>query len=142
VLIGMDIALGTFGGDDVIKAIKPFYRVGDKEVPGGFRGTKRDRLTTLKAKAGYAVGALSCKFGLNFDGISLTFMKVKADGTLDPKDSYESEWVGWRGNKRITKLDGAGTPAVGIVGRARDDLNGCGLLFKGQEGYEPPDAGR
>jgi hypothetical protein len=63
----------------------PAATIREEASPTGGRSSSfADRLTTLKAKAGYAVGALSCKFGLNFDGISLTFMKVKADGTLDP----------------------------------------------------------
>jgi len=64
------------------------------------------------------------------------------DGKLDPADAYESEWVGYDGNKQPTRLGGDGTPVIGIVGKASErELNGLGLLFKGQEGFNP-DAGR
>lgn len=138
VLIGLELGLGKFGPDDVIQAGRPIYRVAGKEQFGTQRGTNLARVVTLKARDGYAVGALTCKSGLNFDGCSLTFMKVRADGTLDPKDSYESEWAGYSGNKFPIKLGGDGTPAAGVVGRATDkQLHGFGLLFKGQEPFDP-----
>jgi S1-C subfamily serine protease len=139
-LVGLELGLGKFGGEDVIKAVRPIYRVGDKEQLGTQRGALLTRVTTIKAKDGYAVGAITYRFGLNFDGCSLTFMRV-AGGTLDPTDSYESEWVGYVGRKTPSKLGGDGTPVVGIVGRAGDkEVNGLGLLFKGQEAFDasPP----
>jgi hypothetical protein len=132
-LIGLELGMGKFGKEDVIKAVRPIYRVGDKEVLGTQKGTQLSRVTTIKAKDGYAVGAITYKFGLNFDGCSLTFMKV-VDGKLDPKDSYESEWAGYIGRKTPSRITGDGTPAVGIAGRGSDrEVNGLGLLFKGQE---------
>ena len=119
------------------RSAKPIYRAGGKESFGEQRGTKLDAVVTLKAKAGYAVGAISVMHGLGFDGLSVTFMKV-ADGKLDPTDSYESEYVGSDQKKPLTKLGGDGTPVIGIAGRTNaKDLTGLGLLFKGQEGYEP-----
>jgi S1-C subfamily serine protease len=136
-LIGLEIGLGKFGREDVIKAVRPIYRVGDREQFGGQRGMPPTAATTIKAKDGYAVGAITCKSGLNFDGCSLTFMKV-VGGKLDPKDAYESEWVGYNGNKRPTRIGSDGTPVVGIAGRGSDrEVNGLGLLFKGQEAFDP-----
>ncbi|MCE9567329.1 MAG: serine protease [Planctomycetes bacterium] len=136
-LIGLEIGVGKFGKDDVIQAARPIYRTGGKETLGEQRGTNLTRVTILKAKDGYAVGAVTYRFGLNFDGCSLTFMKV-VDGKLDPKDSYESEWVGYVGIKKTAKLGGDGTPIVGLAGRATDkQLHGLGPLFKGQEAFEP-----
>jgi len=136
-LIGMEFGLGKFGRDDVIQAGRPIFRVEGQEQLGTQRGTNLTRVVTLKAKDGYAIGAITCKSGLNFDGCSFTFMKV-VDGKLDPKDTYESEWVGYAGPKRPTKLGGDGTPIVGIAGRATDkSLNGLGPLFKGQEAFDP-----
>ena len=136
-LIGFEIGLGKFFDRDMIRAAKPIYRVGDQETFGVQRGTQLNKVVTVKAKEGYAVGAIAVKHGLGFDGMSITFMKV-ADGKLDPKDSYESEFVGTDEKKPTTKVDGKGTPVIGIVGKTNDkDMTGMGLLFKGQEGYEP-----
>jgi hypothetical protein len=136
-LIGLEIIVGKFGPHDVIKAIRPIYRVKGKEQFGAQRGTAPAEAITIKAKEGYAVGALTCKSGLNFDGCSLTFMKVK-DGKLDPSDAYESDWVGYSGNKRPTRIGGDGTLVIGVVGRGSErQVNGFGLLFKGQEAFDP-----
>jgi hypothetical protein len=136
-LIGFEIGLSNAFNRDMIRAAKPIYKVGDKEMLGEQHGTQLSKVVTLKAKDGYAVGAIAVKHGLGFDGMSITFMKVK-DGKLDPKDSYESEFVGSDEKKPTTKVGGNGVPVVGIVGKANDkDMTGMGLLFKGQEGYEP-----
>jgi S1-C subfamily serine protease len=141
VLIGLEIGLGKFFDEDVIKAVRPIYRVSGRELFGEQRGVRPRAAITIKAKDGYAVGAMTCKSGLNFDGCSLTFMKV-VGGKLDPTDSYESEWVGWNGNKGTTRIESDGTPVVGIAGRGSDrEVNGLGLLFKGQEDFDPA-AGR
>ena len=57
-------------------------------------------------------------------------MKV-ADGTLDPNDSYESEWVGTKGPGNPTVIGGDGTAPVGIGGRVvrNNEVNAIGLLF-------------
>jgi hypothetical protein len=137
ILIGFEIGLAKSGKRDLIKAAKPIYLVGDKEMPGEARGTKFDNVVTLKAKAGYAVGGISAKHGGNFDGMSISFMKI-VEGKLDPKDSYESEYVGSDEKKTLTKIGGEGTIVVGIVGKSNDkDMTALGLLFKGQEKYEP-----
>jgi len=141
-LIGLEIGVGKFGPWDTIKAVRPIYRVGGKEEFGTQRGMRPDSPITLKAKDGYAVGAITCISGLNFDGCSFMFMKVK-DGKLDPSDAYESEWVGQKDTKQPTRIGGDGTPVVGIAGRGGErEVNGFGLLFKGQEAFDPNAAPR
>jgi Trypsin-like peptidase domain len=136
-LVGFEIGLGKFINWDVIRSARPIYRVGDKETFGEQRGTNLTKVSTIKAKEGYAVGAVTVKHGLGFDGMSITFMKV-VDGKLDPKDSYESEWIGTDEKKIPSKIGGDGTPVIGIVGRSNDkDMTGMGLLFKGQEAFDP-----
>jgi hypothetical protein len=136
-LIGFEIGLGIRFNREMIRTARPIYLVGEKEILGDQHGTQPQNPVKLKAKSGYAVGAIAVKHGLGFDGMSITFMKI-VDGKLDPKDSYESEYVGTNEKKPTTKLGGTGTPVIGIIGRSNDkDMTGMGLLFKGQEGYEP-----
>ncbi len=136
-LVGFEIGLARDFDRDMTRAVRPIYRVGDKETMGEQRGTQLKNVVTVKAKAGYAVGGIAAKHGLGFDGMSVTFMKM-TDGKLDPKDTYESEFVGSDEKKPATKIGGSGTPVIGIVGRTNDkDMTGMGLLLKGQEGYEP-----
>lgn len=136
-LVGFAIGLGKFINTDMIRAVQPIYRVNGQDLAGKQYGTQVSNSVTIKAKEGYAVGAVTVKHGLMFDGMSVTFMKV-TDGKLDPSDAYESQWVGDDGKKRPTKLGGDGTPVIGIVGKSSPkDMTGMGLLFKGQEGFEP-----
>lgn len=136
-LIGLELGIGRYNGDDVIQAGRAIYRVGGREVLGAPRGTSAARrVVTLRAREGYAVGAITCKHGANFDGCSLTFMRVAA-GRLDPRDRYESEWAGYDGPKQPVRLGGDGAPVVGLVGRATDtQMFGLGPLFKGQEAWD------
>ena len=132
-LVGFEVGVAPAFGRNMTRAIRPIYKVKDNTLFGDQQGTQLDEVTTLKAKDGYAVGGVSIMHGLGFDGIQVTFMKI-ADGKLDPKDSYQSQYVGSDEKKALTKLGGDGTPVIGITGRSNDkDLTGFGLLMKGQE---------
>lgn len=138
-LVGFEIGTSNVFNRDMIRSIKPIFRVGEKETVGMQHGTDVKNVVTVKAKPGYAVGTIAAKHGLGFDGMSITFMKVTTDGKLDPKDSYESDFVGTDEKKNPTKINNVGgVPVIGIVGKSNDkDMTGMGLLFKGQEAYEP-----
>jgi S1-C subfamily serine protease len=135
VLIGLELGLVDDNGKFLIREERAIYRVGDKEVFGDKRGTATGPTVTLKAKDGYAVGALSAKTGFAVDGLSLTFMKLK-DGRLDTTDAYESEWAGGSPKELVpVKLTFGTAPAVGLIGRADDkNLIAIGTVFRGQEG--------
>src|SRR5579872_1540613 len=134
-LVGLELGVVKRGSDEFIKTVHPIYRVGNKEQFGKQCGAQPVRLTTIKAKAGYVVGAINCRFGNNFDGCSLLFMRFE-DGKLEPRDCYESDWVGYVGKKTVSTIGGYGSPAVGIAGRGSDsEVNGLGLVFQGQEGF-------
>ncbi len=136
-LVGFEVGLGKFVNNDVMKAVRPIYRIGDKDTPGQQFGTETKNLVTVLAKPGYAVGAITVKAGLGIDGLSITFMKV-VDGKLDSKDNYESDWVGGMGGGRPTKIGGDGTPVVGIIGKANaKDATGLGLAYKGDKPFPP-----
>jgi hypothetical protein len=130
-LVGFEIGLGKFFDNDVVRAGRPVYRVGDKESLGKQYGTDTSRVVRVVAKPGYAVGAIMAKAGLTVDGMSVTFMKVIAGGRLDPQDSYESDWIGGMGGGGPERLGGDGSPVIGIIGRANaKDMTGLGLLLK------------
>jgi S1-C subfamily serine protease len=136
-LIGLEIGVGKFRDYDVVQAVRPIYLTGAKESMGDQRGPKLERVVVVKAKPGYAVGAMTVKAGLGLDGMSVTFMKI-TDGKLDPKDAYESEWVGGKMGRPPVKLGGDGSPVVGVIGRTSPNAaNGFGLLLKGQETFDP-----
>src|SRR5262249_27625558 len=117
ILIGVEVRFAKFGNTDIARGLRPIYRVKGKEEFGHQFGNNLMGSVTLKAKEGYAVGGVTGKAGWWCNGFSLTFMKMKADGTLDPKDSYESEWVGFDGESEVFKVMSDGVPAIGIVGK-------------------------
>ena len=129
-LIGLEVGLGKFGANDVIKAVRPLYiNAKGEEVTGTPYGKNFSRPAMVKAKPGYAVGGLTVNAGLGIDGFTATFMRING-AKLDPKDAYQSEYIGGKGGGR-TLLGGDGTPVVGIVGKAnQNDCTGIGLLLK------------
>ena len=127
-LVGFHVGLGKFVTNDVVKAIRPIYRVGEKDSNGLPFGTSA-AVSKILAKPGYAVGAVTIKNGLGIDGLSVTFMKI-VDGKLDPTDKYESEWVGGKGGGPETTLGGDGVAVVGVLLKANaKEVTGLGLVY-------------
>jgi hypothetical protein len=138
ILVGLEARFAKFGDTDIVRAVRPIYRVNGKEEFGKQFGDDLTGSVTLKAKEGYAVGGITGKAGWWCNGFSLTFMKVKPDGTLDPKDRYESEWVGFDGKGEVIRVMSDGPPVVGLVGKiVGKETTALGLLYKGQEGFDP-----
>jgi hypothetical protein len=129
-LVGIDIGLGKFVDNDVIKTVRPIYRVNNKEVLGKQHGTDTSRVVRPSAKPGYAVAGLTIKAGLVVDCVSVTFMKVDDRGKLDRKDFYQTPWIGGQGGRAPVRVAGAGIRVIGIIGKAnKKDVTGLGLLL-------------
>jgi hypothetical protein len=130
-LVGIDIGLGKFGGNDVITSARPIYLLKNEEVLGKQYGTDTGRVVRAIAKPGYAVAGLTTKAGLVLDGMSVTFMKVDDLGRLNPRDSNQTVWVGGQGGKAPVRVAGTGARVVGIIGRAnKSNVTGLGLLIQ------------
>lgn len=128
-LIGFEVGLGKWAGNDVVCALRPIFSTAQgEEVLGRQHGADTSRLVRVKAKPGYAVAALTAKAAVAVDGFSVTFMKVDKD-RLNPKDAYESEWIGGKGSGPPTRLGDDGAPVTGIIGKENSkDCTGLGLL--------------
>jgi hypothetical protein len=129
-LVGFEVGLGKFVNRDVVRAIRPIYRVGEVESLGQQFGSELDRVVTAKAKPGYAIGAITVKAGLSVDGFSVTYMRI--DGNrLDPGDSHQSDWLGGKGGIAAKRMGGDGRWVVGIIARQnkKDQCTGFGLLL-------------
>ncbi len=130
-LVGLEVGLGKWANvSDIVSAFRPIYvDEHGKEVLGEQHGKVNGQKIRVKARRGYAVGAITTKSVAAVNAFSLTFMKIK-DGRLDPNDKYESDWVGGGGTLPEVTAGGDGTPAIGIAGRGDD--NSCaamGLIF-------------
>jgi S1-C subfamily serine protease len=118
VLIGFDVTLGKFLDSDTIASLRPIYATARGEQRGELLGQAQARVLTVKAKPGYAVGALNLKTGLGIDGFSVTFMKF--DKTrLKKDDSYTSDWIGNKDSSGQVTV-GDGSLVIGVCGRRND----------------------
>lgn len=136
-LIGVEVGLGKFINNTVVHAVRPVYRAGNSETTGTWHGpTDGKEMQRILAKPGYAVGAITVKRGLGVDGFSLTFMRVNG-GKLDWSDKYESPWIGGPGGDAPETVGGDGRLVVGLIGKAKKELAGLGLLYP-EESKKPP----
>jgi hypothetical protein len=95
--------------------LQPIYLTGQGEKIGQPYGEcSKKPVQCLKAKPGYAVGALDLRKGGILDGISVTFMKVQGE-KLDSADSYVSPWIGGKGGAPASYTSN-GALVVGIHG--------------------------
>jgi hypothetical protein len=83
----------------------------------------------VRAKPGYVVGGVR----VDTDDIlvraaKVIFMRAGADGRPDPRDRYESDWVGNPTGVRQEVLGGGGEAVVGTFGRRGLTLDAFGLL--------------
>ncbi len=152
VLIGFELGVGMFFNDETVYAIRPIYRLPEGESASEPYGLFADKTLPNKrvvktrvlrrvrvlADPGYAVGGITLRNGLNIDGMSVTFMRIKGR-TLDPKRSYVSDWVGGRNGGQERSVNGGGAPVVGVFGNQdTDHVWSLGLIFI--EGGAPAEA--
>ncbi len=152
ILVGFQIGLGNWMDDDIICSLRPLYLTERGDVFGKefgptantSRTTTRKppknkvlKRVTLKAEPGYAVAAVTLRSGLNMDGLSLTYLRIKGSG-LDPEKSYTSEWIGRRKGGSVATIGGDGAPIVGIFGTVEDNqIRSLGLLYLNQPSPAP-----
>jgi hypothetical protein len=93
------------------------------------------------AKEGYAVGGMNVKAGKFVYAVQLIYMKLKPDGTLDPKDTYTTEWLGPESTGKVIKLGGDGKRVIGINCRSGAILDGLALVMESSTKAAQPPAG-
>jgi hypothetical protein len=121
VLIGFEVALtGSFEGS-LVNYLQPIYLTAKGERHGPGYGLLTERTLTVKAKPGFAVGALSIRGGGLLDGFSVTFMKLGPTG-LDRDGAYRSDWIGGTGGGGPETVGGDGSFVIGIHGKLVDGV--------------------
>jgi S1-C subfamily serine protease len=125
-LIGFEVGLGKFINNDVIDSLRPIYLTPGGEKMGEQLGKPPAQVRVVKAKPGYAVGALTVKAGLGIDGFSLTFMKIDRSG-LRKDISYVSDWQGGKGGGPEQTVGGDSAAVVGVCGHRNDAGKPCSL---------------
>lgn len=126
-LVGLRYWRAQYGASPIVKCVQGLYRGEEGPSEGRVSGVPRTEPAELLARPGYAVGAIVAKGGSRVDGFKVVFMRIGEKG-LDPKDSYESDWIGGRGGGDETTLGGDGVPVVGLCGRSGEDLDCVGVV--------------
>jgi serine/threonine protein kinase/phage FluMu protein Com len=130
ILVGFEVGIGkaVFRKEEISPGLRPIFLTEKGEVTGALRGKQGERTVVVKAKPGYAVGAIDLQFNA-FDGIEsfrLTFMRIDKDG-LQQDQSYQSDWIVGNGQK-AQFLTGKGAFIVGIHGRQGIQCFALGLV--------------
>jgi hypothetical protein len=127
VLIGFDLGIGV---NDVIFALRPIYLTAKGEAAGrdlgrfstGGRQDKVKRVVQVKAKPGYAVAKVRFQSAITIQCIRLTYSRLSGL-SLDPSDSYSTNWIGVFKRERDEKvLDSLNSPVVGVFGNQDDKV--------------------
>jgi internalin A len=122
-LVGMDVRPEPNG---LIAAVAPIFG-GPNERKGGPFGSSGDQPVRIMARPGYAVAGVVGRAKQRVLGFRLIFMRLR-DGAFDPRDRYESRWIGSRGDKEDDiHIRGDGKPLVAFVCRYENLLNGFTL---------------
>ncbi len=142
IVVGFECGVGRFLDIEAIYALRAIYltphgvRFGLEHGPFADRklGPKNTaktgvlRTVRLQAPAGYAVGGITIRTGLNIHGLALTYLKL--DGhQLDPRQTLVSAWVGDRTGGSQSTIGGDGAIIVGIFGSQDDTrIHSLGLI--------------
>lgn len=110
----------TIGNGRYPGVIQPIYLTAAGEVHGKIYGVAEPGAVPqiVKAKPGYAVGAIYVRGGGGFDAFKPIFMRVKNKG-LDTEDRYEGPHIGGQGGGEGT-VGGDGNFIIGLHGKLSD----------------------
>jgi beta-lactamase regulating signal transducer with metallopeptidase domain len=117
-LLGIEYRTGEWDKEKCLAQLVPVY--GDNQ-PVSFE-------PRVIARDGYAVGGANVKVNKFVDAIQLIFLKIKHDGSLDPAQSYTSDWIGAADKGKTIKLGGDGHRILGINCRHAAVLDGLALV--------------
>lgn len=130
VLVGFDCVLAPYKrSNETVHGLRPVFLAKSGIVGGTSWGDRKGNSTfRLIAKPGYAVGKVTGQF----DTVALRCLKVRFDRMhglkLDPRDSYESAWIGLFADAEEVSAETNGRLAVGIVGKHGGGLDGFRLV--------------
>ncbi len=121
-LLGLDYFVVTWEKERCIGgSMAPVFSRDQPPAPG----TKR-----VVAKDGYVVAGAEVYQQKHLNSIKLVFQKLKADGSLDTKDSYTSELIGEVAEGEPQKIETNGKPAIGFHSRWGAIVDGFALVLR------------
>ena len=134
ILIGFECSMSPFKkSPQPVRGIAPIFLTEEGLMTGTVHGAEKGKLTLhpVIAKPGYAVAKVTGKF----DGNAMRQIKMRFDkisgSHLDPKDTYESPWIGTYDRSLVTEgsSETSDNIPVGIAGGSGWGLDGLKLVF-------------
>jgi predicted Zn finger-like uncharacterized protein len=119
-VLGFVYRMGQWAGQDALGLLQPLYH--REETMGGFE--------SVIAKAGYAVAGLEVDAGEYVFAVRVLFARLDADGRLDPRDAYKSDWIGSPKGGAVKTLGGDGVKVVGVCGRGAALVDAIALVVE------------
>jgi len=112
IMVGLDVGLSRDG--DFIQALQGVYATQRAEVRGKPVGMPTPRIINIRAKPGFAIGAITVHSNWRIDGLSVTFMQISGDRLIS-EQSYTSDYCGRRQDE-AKEMSGGGEPIIGLHG--------------------------
>jgi prepilin-type processing-associated H-X9-DG protein len=128
-VIGFAVQLGSWSGHTTLGHVYPLYDQDTSKFP-------REAKINL-AKDGHAVGGINVNMLDGADGMQIIFMRIKANGALDPNDFYMTNWIGDTEGNNVTKLAGNGQRVIGTFGRQGMNNDAIGLVVESPPASQP-----
>ncbi len=131
-IVGLRLTTGGFGVNyrlTAISSIQPIYLVDGQRKAGSLHGEQQSEPIEIIAKDGYAVAGVRVNAYSRITHIQVVFMRLTGS-TLDPGDTYTSEWIGASEPTEWKLIGGSGQPIIGIFGIWTKELRAVGLIEK------------
>ena len=109
---------GSWAGKQGIRRLLPDYG----------RGQAEPSQQLLRAREGYVLGGLIVDAGDLVFAVKGVFVRLNPDGTVNPADTYTSEWIGHPSGGSPRTLDAKGARVIGIHGRVMAVIDAIGLV--------------
>ena len=132
VLVGLRLTSGRSDGPSSVSltSIQPLYVRDGTLVEGRVYGDPKGDVVELRARDGFAVGAIKVVAAERVEGVQLIYMRL-GKRRLDTADAYSERWYGTSVFDQSSILAGDGRPIVGLTGMADRSLHAIGVTQLG-----------
>lgn len=135
-LIGFNYSMGTWVNRPIVSSLQPIYLTEHGRRFGPVEGQENYPVKRIEAKSGYVISGVHIHGGGNLEGFGIVFTRLNGT-TLDPTDSYESEWVGVTDGGSSQSIDTSGGMPVGISGKKAEKIGSLALVVLPMEAGGP-----
>ena len=126
VMVGYEVTIAPAGrSGEIITSFQAFYLANGRRLGGQVVGQASGARTSVFARDGYVLHSLQAAGRDTVTGLTATFARLQADGTLSESDTYTAAPTGAAGT---VLLSGGGLPIIGVSASGQRSLSGLALL--------------